>query len=136
MYAAFGAQKDLTPYEHLKPLIDINEMNKPTVWGAKESLAMDFSDVDLTPTYELNVIVWKRVKSPDSPMPPPVRSFHFASRQSLMPRPAKPLAAVPDNGSGGRREPPFLARVYGDHIQSVRIVVRAFAIDHQPFAIR
>ncbi len=80
MYAAFGVSSDLTPYRHLKPRIDLNEMNRATAWGARQSLAMDFSDVDLTPMYELNEIIWKSVKGAKSPMPTPVHSFHFASR--------------------------------------------------------
>lgn len=80
MYAAFGTKKDFAPFTHIKPLIDVNEMNKPDAFGAQASLRMDFSDVDLTPMRELNEIIWGSVRGPDSPMPPPVRSFHFADR--------------------------------------------------------
>ncbi|MBA3440534.1 MAG: beta-propeller fold lactonase family protein [Pyrinomonadaceae bacterium] len=79
MYAAFGTTADLTPYRHLKPLVNVDEKNTPLAWGAKESLEMDFSDVDLTPMFELNEIVWKSVRGAQSEMPLPVHRFRFAS---------------------------------------------------------
>ncbi len=78
MYAAFATKKDLTPFDHLKPLIDVNAKNTPRSYGAQASLRMDFSDVDLIPMRELNEIIWKSIKGAGSVMPPPVRSFHFA----------------------------------------------------------
>ena len=54
MYAAFATKKDLTPFDHLKPLIDVNAKNTPRSYGAQASLRMDFSDVDLIPMRELN----------------------------------------------------------------------------------
>jgi hypothetical protein len=41
-------------------------------------MAMDFSEVDKTPMFDLNEIVWKSVKGADSPMPLPVHRFHLA----------------------------------------------------------
>lgn len=40
---------------------------------------MDFSDVDRAPMFELNEIVWKSVKGPNTPMPLPVSRFHADS---------------------------------------------------------
>lgn len=80
MYAAFGTEADLKAFTHIEPQIDVNEMNSASAWGAKESLAMNWEDVDLTPMFELNEIIWKSVRGADSPMPPPVRSFHFGGR--------------------------------------------------------
>jgi hypothetical protein len=77
MYASFMDKADLTPYTHMKPLIDTNELNSVRAWGARESLAMDFSEYDRTPMFALNEIVWKSVKGPNSEMPLPVRRFHF-----------------------------------------------------------
>ncbi|MBI4624756.1 MAG: SMP-30/gluconolactonase/LRE family protein [Verrucomicrobia bacterium] len=37
----------------------------------------DFSDYDLTPMFELNEIIWKSVKGPNSEMPLPITRFHF-----------------------------------------------------------
>jgi phospholipase C len=62
MYNAFTKTPDLTPYTCRPARIDINEMNKPTAWGAQKSLEMDFSEFDRTPMFELNEIVRKSVK--------------------------------------------------------------------------
>ncbi len=77
MYASFTTRPDLTPYSHVPPQIDVNARNTATAWGARESLAMDFSDYDLAPEFELNEIIWKSVRGPRSEMPLPVRRFHF-----------------------------------------------------------
>ena len=76
MYASFAAQPDLTPYTHLTAAVDVNDTNKATAWGARESLAMDFSEPDRAPEFALNEIIWKSVKGANSPMPLPVRRFH------------------------------------------------------------
>jgi hypothetical protein len=88
MYEVFAAEADLTPFEHIKPAVDVEEMNTAQAWGAPESLAMDFSQVDRTPMYELNLIVWKSVKGPDSEMPTP-RS-RFLGAQGIVFGSAKP----------------------------------------------
>jgi hypothetical protein len=46
-------------------------------WGAREPLAMDFSEYDVAPMFALNEIVWKSVMGADSEMPLPVRRLHF-----------------------------------------------------------
>jgi hypothetical protein len=61
--------------EYVTFSIDVNEQNLSTAWGARVSELMDFSEVDRTPMYELNEIVWRSVKGADSPMPAPVRGF-------------------------------------------------------------
>jgi hypothetical protein len=80
MYKAFGTAADLTPYKHLAPQSDVTAKNTARAYGAKESLKMDFSDVDLTDMFALNEIIWKSVRGKDSPMPLPVHRFHFAGR--------------------------------------------------------
>ena len=77
MYAAFNTKADLTPFTHVPPQVDVNELNVKSAWGARESLAMDFSDYDLAPEFALNEIIWKSVKGPNSEMPLPIRRFHF-----------------------------------------------------------
>ncbi len=81
MYAAFGDKADLAPYRQIKPLIDINQLNTVTAWGARESLEMDFSEVDRTPMFALNEIIWKSVRGADSEMPLPVHRFWFPGQQ-------------------------------------------------------
>ncbi|MDP2998517.1 MAG: alkaline phosphatase family protein [Bryobacterales bacterium] len=77
MYASFGTTPDLTPYTHVPPQVDVNAKNTVAAWGARQSLAMDFSDYDRAPEFELNEIIWKSVKGPNSRMPLPIRRFHF-----------------------------------------------------------
>lgn len=77
MYAAFTDKADLSPYTAEMPRINVNEVNRADAWGARESLAMDFSEYDRTPMFALNEIIWKSVKGADSEMPLPVRRFHF-----------------------------------------------------------
>jgi YVTN family beta-propeller protein len=75
MYASLGTKIDLRPYNKVAPLIDVNEKNTATAWGARESMAMDFSDVDRVPMHELNEIIWRSVRGASSPMPAPVHRY-------------------------------------------------------------
>ena len=74
-YAAFGMTADLTPFKGLPAQWDVNEKNSPTAYGARESARMDFAEADEAPMHRLNEIIWKSVKGPDSPMPPPVHRY-------------------------------------------------------------
>ncbi|MEZ5401306.1 MAG: bifunctional YncE family protein/alkaline phosphatase family protein [Bryobacteraceae bacterium] len=85
MYNAFSTKADLEPYTQVKPDLDLDEKNLVTAWGAKESLEMDFSDVDRAPMFALNEIIWKAMKGADSEMPLPVHRFWF---------PGQPPAAI------------------------------------------
>jgi len=80
MYAAFTTQPDMRPYTALPPQWNVNEKNKPTAWGAQESIHMALDEIDQAPMRELNEIIWRSVKGPDSVMPAPVHRFWFASR--------------------------------------------------------
>lgn len=77
MYAALGTEKNLKPWTRLEPRISLNERNPSNAYGARRSMGMDFSEVDLIPMDELNEILWKSIKGVDSVMPPPVRAFSF-----------------------------------------------------------
>jgi YVTN family beta-propeller protein len=77
MFAAFTDKADLTPYTHVPPEVDVNALNTVLAWGARESEQMDFTEYDRTPEFALNEILWKSVRGADSPMPLPIRSFHF-----------------------------------------------------------
>jgi hypothetical protein len=74
MYGAFQPTVVLTPYKASPARIDLQEKNSGLAWGAAASERMDLAEADLAPEQELNEIIWKSVKGPDSPMPPPVRS--------------------------------------------------------------
>jgi YVTN family beta-propeller protein len=79
MYASFHAHADLTPFKHVAPLVDVNARNSRRAPGAKVSMAMDFSEYDRTPMFELNEVIWKSVRGADSEMPLPISRFHFRS---------------------------------------------------------
>ncbi|MBI4905106.1 MAG: hypothetical protein HY820_15840 [Acidobacteria bacterium] len=77
MYATLSDKADLTPFTHVQPQVDVNAKNLASAWGAKASLAMNFTEVDMAPEFELNEIIWKSVKGRNSQMPLPVKRFHF-----------------------------------------------------------
>jgi YVTN family beta-propeller protein len=77
MYASFNTHADLTPYKHLPPEVDVNARNSSRAVGAKISMAMDFSEYDLTPMFEPNEVIWKSVRGAKSEMPLPIARFHF-----------------------------------------------------------
>ena len=80
MYASFGTKPDLGGYTAIAPKIDVNEKNTEMAWGAKQSLEMDFDDVDRAPMFALNEVIWKSVRGADSEMPLPVHRFWFQKR--------------------------------------------------------
>lgn len=63
-----------SPFMHFDPRVSLDEKNGPTAYGTLASARMDFSAPDLVPDAELSEIVWRSVKGPSAPMPPPVRS--------------------------------------------------------------
>ena len=79
LYNAFGGTPDLGAYRRQMPVPALDEKNLPTAYGAKASLAMDFSDADRTPEGLLNEILWRSIRGAHSPMPPPRRSLFIGS---------------------------------------------------------
>jgi DNA-binding beta-propeller fold protein YncE len=78
MYNAFQGRPEPRPYEHVVPAVDLKAVNTKTAWGAKLAEKMDFSVEDAADDILLNEMIWRSVRGPDSPMPPPVRaSFVF-----------------------------------------------------------
>jgi YVTN family beta-propeller protein len=75
LYAAFGTEPQLTPFNVIKPLIDVNQKNTKSSYGAEESSKMDFSDVDRAPMHALNAIIWRSVKGSEAPVPTPVHRY-------------------------------------------------------------
>ncbi len=76
MNSVFTAQADLTPYKALTPEQPLDEMNPPLkalsgrqLWAAKQSLAMNFRDIDDAPQEILNRILWWDAKGYDKPFP-------------------------------------------------------------------
>ena len=74
MYNAFQATPDLTPYEHAEARWDLKETNGAQAWGGKQSEGFDFSEEDKVDDLQFNEVIWRSVKGPNSPMPPPVRA--------------------------------------------------------------
>jgi hypothetical protein len=77
LYNAFQGNPNLAAYTRIQPNVAFDEKNAPNAFGARQSIAMNFSDADLTPEQPLNEILWHAEKG-DQPMPPPRRSV-FAS---------------------------------------------------------
>ena len=77
MSAAFGDTADLKPYDKLEPQVDLNAKNTTRGYGARQSKAMDFDDVDRAPMYALNEILWKSIKGARSFMPAPVHRYRL-----------------------------------------------------------
>ena len=65
---------DYSPYNVLKPLIDINQKNLASAYGSEECKNLDFAKEDEVPENIFNEILWKAIKGKNSVMPPPVRS--------------------------------------------------------------
>ncbi|MBY0524148.1 MAG: beta-propeller fold lactonase family protein [Gemmataceae bacterium] len=77
MYHSFQAKPDLTPYQHVAANVDIKETNQPSAWGAKLSEEFDLSKEDAADDLLFNEVIWRSVRGPKSPMPPPVRAAFF-----------------------------------------------------------
>ncbi|GAB4311431.1 MAG: alkaline phosphatase family protein [Candidatus Sumerlaeia bacterium] len=74
MYASFTMQPDYRPYTCRPALVDLEEKNPKTAWGAEATLQMDLTKEDAIDDIRFNEIIWKSVRGADSPMPPPVRA--------------------------------------------------------------
>jgi Phosphoesterase family len=75
MYGSFGSQPAATPFNVIKPLIDVDAKNTKDSYGAKASSRMNFEEPDRAPMHALNEIIWKSIKGEDSAMPAPVHRF-------------------------------------------------------------
>ncbi len=89
MYNSFAVKADLTGYSTLPARIDLMARNPDNAFGARESLALDFSDYDhLTVRDEdtLNRVLWHSIKGENVSYPAPVRSPLFAKTgRSIIP---------------------------------------------------
>jgi hypothetical protein len=76
MTSIFTEKADLTPYEKLAPKVALDEMNPPVralagrqLWGASQSMAMNFKALDDAPVETLNKILWWDAKGWNTPYP-------------------------------------------------------------------
>jgi YVTN family beta-propeller protein len=74
MYDAFQPTPDQAPFTRLEARVPLDEKNDKFSYGAQASMAMNLEEADRAPEYELNVILWRAVRGPNSMMPPPVRA--------------------------------------------------------------
>jgi len=82
MVGSFTARADVTPYVHRPSRVDLDARNAATAWGARRSLELDLDEAeDRADDLALNEIIWKSIKGPDSPLPPPVRSAFVLPRK-------------------------------------------------------
>jgi YVTN family beta-propeller protein len=75
MFDTFMKRPQLTPYDVAPAQTDLQAKNTPSSPGAKESLAMDFSEYDKAPADKLNRILWAEAKGANVPYPGVHRSF-------------------------------------------------------------
>jgi len=82
MIRSFAKEPVLEPFRCRPAEVPLDEKNVASAWGARESLAMDFSVEDAADDLLLNQIVWRSVRGADSPMPAPRRAaFVFAAEE-------------------------------------------------------
>jgi DNA-binding beta-propeller fold protein YncE len=77
MWGAFASRPDLTPFTARPAQVDLQARNGALAWGGRESQRMDFSEPDKADDIQLNEIVWRSIRGPDSPMPAPVRAAFY-----------------------------------------------------------
>src|SRR5262249_50705887 len=80
MFGCFTDQPDPRPYTHIVPQIDLQEKNKASAWGAKQSAGFDWTKEDRADPLLLNEIIWRSVNGADARMPAPVRAAFFIPR--------------------------------------------------------
>jgi YVTN family beta-propeller protein len=68
----FASEPDMTPFDAIKPSVDLNEKN-PESKQSKQSATLDFSRPDVADTETLNRILWTTIKG-DVPYPGPTRA--------------------------------------------------------------
>jgi hypothetical protein len=74
MYHSFQPNADVRPYTHLVPKADLNAKNTQAAWGAELSEKFNLAKEDAADDILFNEVIWRSVKGPNSPMPPPVRA--------------------------------------------------------------
>lgn len=76
----FTPRRNLTPFQAVKPDVDMSERNPQRGQGAVASAKMDFSREDAAPVAELNEIIWHAMKGPNVPMPAPKLGLQLPPR--------------------------------------------------------
>lgn len=74
MWRCFSSTADLTPFQSVPALVDLNEKNTKNTASARLSETFDFSKEDRIPDLVFSEVIWKAVKGEESVMPAPRRS--------------------------------------------------------------
>jgi hypothetical protein len=74
MWRCFSKTADLTSFQSVPALVDLNEKNTKNTASAKLSATFDFSKEDRIPDLVFSEVIWKAVKGEESIMPAPRRS--------------------------------------------------------------
>lgn len=74
MWRCFSKEADLTPFQSVPALVDLNEKNTKNTASARLSETFDFSKEDRIPDLVFSEVIWKAVKGEESVMPAPRRS--------------------------------------------------------------
>ncbi|MCZ4222377.1 bifunctional YncE family protein/alkaline phosphatase family protein [Pedobacter rhodius] len=74
LFECFTNKPDFTPYNVIKPSINLNNRNVAVNESSKRSELFNFAKEDSAPDLDLNEVVWKSVKGENSIMPAPKRS--------------------------------------------------------------
>jgi hypothetical protein len=72
MYNAFQPVPDLRPFDARPANVDLEARNARRAWGG--NIKMNFAREDAADDLQLNEVIWRSVRGPDSPMPAPVRA--------------------------------------------------------------
>ena len=74
MWRCFTSSANLTPFQSVPALVDLNEKNTKNTASARLSETFDFSKEDRIPDLVFSEVIWKAVKGEESVMPAPRRS--------------------------------------------------------------
>lgn len=74
MWRCFTSTPDLSPFQSVAAIVDLNEKNTKNTASARLSETFDFSREDRIPDLVFSEVIWKAVKGEDSQMPAPRRS--------------------------------------------------------------
>jgi len=74
LFECFTSKPDYTPYQVIKPSINLENRNVAVNESSRRSALFNFAKEDSAPDLDLNEVIWKSVKGEDSVMPAPKRS--------------------------------------------------------------
>ena len=81
MFASFQSEPDFKPFAAKDVTVNLEEKNLKTAWGAERSRKMNFAKEDAADDLQLNEVIWRSVRGPKSPMPPPVRAAFVFTKE-------------------------------------------------------